>query len=225
LVVHKAAIQRHATKAGNHNGPASQWFAYVMGMSLSMLVWQEDLQPPGPLSTGLPTETVDFRLLGDPVEPRGYRAAPGTVQPTMPGSMAAPLAIALPPIGQSVDIPRIAGISITLAVAEPGNSAEGFNDRVRRIVAGVFHHISPHHADLYFNGIGFRWSQRVLTGHAMRRIRKGREVVNSLWSRIAPALSCVQVSCRASIAPDPARQHPDSARRRCVWVIKAALSG
>jgi hypothetical protein len=31
------------------------------------------------------------------------------------------------------------------------NSAEGFNDRVRRIIAGVFHHISPEHADLYFN--------------------------------------------------------------------------
>jgi hypothetical protein len=37
------------------------------------------------------------------------------------------------------------------------NSAEGFNDRVRRTVSGVFHHISPHHADLYFNEIGFRW--------------------------------------------------------------------
>jgi hypothetical protein len=30
------------------------------------------------------------------------------------------------------------------------NSAEGFNDRVRRTVAGVFHHISPRHADVYF---------------------------------------------------------------------------
>jgi hypothetical protein len=25
------------------------------------------------------------------------------------------------------------------------NSAEGFNDRIRRTVSGVFHHISPHH--------------------------------------------------------------------------------
>jgi hypothetical protein len=30
----------------------------------------------------------------------------------------------------------------------------------RRTIAGVFHHISPQHADLYFHEIGFRWSQR-----------------------------------------------------------------
>ncbi|EIM30677.1 transposase [Microvirga lotononidis] len=36
------------------------------------------------------------------------------------------------------------------------NSAEGFNDRMRRTVWGVFHHISPHLADLYLNEIGFR---------------------------------------------------------------------
>ena len=67
------------------------------------------------------------------------------------------------------------------------NSAEGFNDRVRRMMSGVFHHISPHHADLYLNEIGFRWSQRVVTGSAVRRTRRGREVVKPLWSRIAPA--------------------------------------
>jgi transposase-like protein len=52
------------------------------------------------------------------------------------------------------------------------NSAEGFNDRIRRTVSGAFHHISLHHADLYFNEIGFRWSQRVVTGQAPRRTRK-----------------------------------------------------
>jgi transposase-like protein len=67
------------------------------------------------------------------------------------------------------------------------NSAEGFNDRVRRTISGVFHHISPRHADLYFNEVGFRWSQRVMTGSAPRRTRKGREVVKALWSRIPPA--------------------------------------
>ncbi|MBP2305799.1 hypothetical protein J2849_002197 [Azospirillum melinis] len=36
------------------------------------------------------------------------------------------------------------------------NSAEGFNDRVRRTIADVFHHISPDHADLYSGGIGIR---------------------------------------------------------------------
>jgi hypothetical protein len=68
------------------------------------------------------------------------------------------------------------------------NSAEGFNDRIRRTVSGVFHHISPHLADLYFNEIGFRWSQRVVTGHAPRRTRKGRPVTKTLWARIPPAL-------------------------------------
>ena len=73
------------------------------------------------------------------------------------------------------------------------NSVEGFNDRVRRIIAGVFHHISSHHADLYFNEIGFRWSQRVMTGTAVRRTRHGREVVKPLWRRIPPALQLSNV--------------------------------
>lgn len=68
------------------------------------------------------------------------------------------------------------------------NSAEGFSDRVRRTVAGVFHHISPQHADLYFTEIGFRWSQRIVSGQAVRQTRKGRKIVKTLWSRIAPAL-------------------------------------
>jgi len=68
------------------------------------------------------------------------------------------------------------------------NSAEGFNDRVRRTIAGVFHHISPRHADLYFGEIGFRWSQRTVAGQAPRRTRKGRTIIQTLWSRIPPAL-------------------------------------
>ena len=68
------------------------------------------------------------------------------------------------------------------------NSAEGFNDRVRRTLSGVFHYISPLYADLYFNEIGFRWSQRVVTRQAVRRTRKGREAVRTLWSRVPPAL-------------------------------------
>ena len=63
------------------------------------------------------------------------------------------------------------------------NLAEGFNDRIRRTVLGVFHHISPHLADLYFNEIGFRWPQRVVTGQAPRRT-----VTKTLWARIPPAL-------------------------------------
>jgi transposase-like protein len=73
------------------------------------------------------------------------------------------------------------------------NSAEGFNDRVRRTVAGVFHHISPRHADLYLGEIGFRWSQRIVAGQAVRRTPKGREVVRTLWDRIPPAQQLVAV--------------------------------
>ena len=73
------------------------------------------------------------------------------------------------------------------------NSAEGFNDRVRRTISGVFHHISSNHADLYFNEIGFRWSQRVITGSAVRRTRKGREVLRPQWARIPPALQLSNV--------------------------------
>jgi transposase-like protein len=73
------------------------------------------------------------------------------------------------------------------------NSVEGFNLRVRRTVAGVFHHISPRHADLYFHEIGFRWSQRILTGQIIRRTRRGRERIQTLWSRVPPALQLPRV--------------------------------
>ena len=73
------------------------------------------------------------------------------------------------------------------------NSAEGFNLRVRRTVAGVFHHISPQHADLYFHEIGFRWSQRIVKGQVLRRNRNGREKIRTLWSRVPPALQLPQV--------------------------------
>ncbi|RVP68306.1 IS1595 family transposase [Sinorhizobium medicae] len=73
------------------------------------------------------------------------------------------------------------------------NSVEGFNARVRRTIAGVFHHISPRHADLYFHEIGFRWSQRIVTGQAVRKSRNGRERMKTLWSRVPPALQLLQV--------------------------------
>jgi transposase-like protein len=73
------------------------------------------------------------------------------------------------------------------------NSVEGFNSRVRRTVAGVFHHISPEHADLYFHEMGFRWSQRVVAGQTTRRSPRGRERVRTLWDRIPPAMQLVAV--------------------------------
>jgi hypothetical protein len=39
---------------------------------------------------------------------------------------------------------------------------------------------SPHLADVYFNDIGFRRSQRVITGQARCRTRKGRQVTKTL---------------------------------------------
>src|SRR6516164_5610033 len=73
------------------------------------------------------------------------------------------------------------------------NSVEGFNLWVQRTVAGVFHHISPEHADLYFHEIGFRWSQRIAEGEVVRRNRHGREKSQTLWSRVPPALLLPQV--------------------------------
>ena len=84
------------------------------------------------------------------------------------------------------------------------NSVEGFNLRVRRTVAGVFHHISPEHADLYFHEIGFRWSQRIVEGEVIRRTRRGRERVRTLWSRVPPALQLPQVF-RAAIGREMRR--------------------
>jgi transposase-like protein len=73
------------------------------------------------------------------------------------------------------------------------NSVEGFNSRIRRTIAGVFHHISPQHADLYFHEMGFRWSQRVVDGQAVRKTRSGRQVIKTIWSRVPPALQLMQV--------------------------------
>jgi hypothetical protein len=98
------------------------------------------------------------------------------------------------------------------------NSAEGFNDRVRRAVAGVFHHISPQHADLYFNEVGFRWSQRVIRGQAVRRTRKGREVLKPLWSRIAPALQLPAVF-KSAIGRQLRRTAQGSIQIRCAVAV------
>jgi transposase-like protein len=68
------------------------------------------------------------------------------------------------------------------------NSAEGFSDRVRRTIVGVFHHISPVHANLYFNEIGFRWSQRTVVGQVVRKTRKGRSKIKTVWDKTPPAL-------------------------------------
>ncbi|ANH09005.1 IS1595 family transposase [Shinella sp. HZN7] len=86
------------------------------------------------------------------------------------------------------------------------NSAEGFNARVRRTIAGVFHHISPELADLYFHEIGFRWSQRIAVSQVVRKSRSGKETTKTLWSRVPPALQLQQVF-RAAIGRQMRRSH------------------
>ena len=98
------------------------------------------------------------------------------------------------------------------------NSAESFNDRVRRTIAGVFHHISPEHADLYFNEVGFRWSQRVRVGNALRRTRKGREIIKPVWSRIAPALQLPAVF-RSAVGRQLRRTAQGGIQIRCAVAV------
>nr|WP_245424657.1 MULTISPECIES: transposase [Rhizobium] len=63
------------------------------------------------------------------------------------------------------------------------NSVGGFKSRVRRTIAGVFHHISPQHA-LSCHEIGFRWSQRIVTSQAVRIL-----VTGAAGAAIAASLS------------------------------------
>jgi hypothetical protein len=65
------------------------------------------------------------------------------------------------------------------------SSAEGFNDRLQRTVAGVFHHISPNHTERYVAEVAFRWNQRICGGESFRRTRKGRFVRRPKYDRLA----------------------------------------
>jgi hypothetical protein len=96
-----------------------------------------------------------------------------------------------------------------------------------RTVAGVFHHISPQHGDLYFTETGFRWSQRVVSGQAMRQTRKGRKVAKTLWSRIALVLqltAAFKSVVGRQLPPRRLRWHPNPQRSGRLWSIKAACS-
>jgi len=77
-------------------------------------------------------------------------------------------------------------------------SAEGFSVRVRRKVVGVVHHVSADHANLYFNDIGFRWSQRTVSGQAVRHTREGSAKIQTLWDRIPAALQ-MPATCRSIV--------------------------
>lgn len=67
------------------------------------------------------------------------------------------------------------------------NSAEGFNDRIRRTVTGVYHHVSQAHLDRYLHEVAFRWNQRVFVGLANRRTRSGRVVSRRLYDKRPPS--------------------------------------
>jgi hypothetical protein len=88
-------------------------------------------------------------------------------------------------------------------------------------VAGVFHHISPHHADLYFNENGFSMvaTQSVPTGSVPEHASAGKKstamVSDRAWGRGS-------ISRWASTTSNYARWHSDTARRRNVWLIKPA---
>lgn len=64
------------------------------------------------------------------------------------------------------------------------NGAEGFGDRLRRTVAGVFHHLGSAHLQLYFDEISWRWGQRRQDGTCNRLTRKGRSVSRPVWERV-----------------------------------------
>lgn len=66
------------------------------------------------------------------------------------------------------------------------NGAEGFNDRLRRTVAGVFHHISRKHRERYLDEVAFRWNQRVFREMVVRRTRSGRVKHRPAYDRVAP---------------------------------------
>ena len=101
------------------------------------------------------------------------------------------------------------------------NSVEGFNSRVRRTVAGVFHHISPEHADrLPRDRLPVVTARRRRPDHPLGRPADG-ERVRPLWT----ASACNATRCgpqnrrRPPTPPNPQRQHLDQIVNRCVLFI------
>jgi len=183
------------------------------------------VQRPGPLAEGTAAGEARARVVDDLPETEARRVLDGTVD--LSAHLMSDEWKSFLSVGEAFATHDTVRHSERQYVhgAVQTNSAEGFNNRVRRTIAGLFHHISSRHADLYFNEVGFRWSQRVMAGQAVRHTRKGREAVKPIWCRIAPRSSAahgVQVSDRPAIASGQARRNRDPLRRRCVWLIKAA---
>ncbi len=73
------------------------------------------------------------------------------------------------------------------------NSAEGYNNKLRRTIIGVFHHISQSHVELYLDEVGFRWHQRIYVKSVNKTKKKGRVVSKPVWERVLPSLQLVSV--------------------------------
>jgi hypothetical protein len=103
------------------------------------------------------------------------------------------------------------------------NSVEGFNSRIRRAIAGVFHHISPQHAALYFHEMGFRWSQRVVDGRTVRKTRSGQVIKTMVTRAAGPAIdAALPFRHRTPDAQKPRWRHHHQIGRSCLWLIKSA---
>jgi hypothetical protein len=66
--------------------------------------------------------------------------------------------------------------------------------------------------------LGFRWSQRTVTGQAVRKRRDGRPSDKTLWSRVRPALKMRQLF-RAAVGRQM-RRSPDGG-----IIIKSTVVG
>ena len=97
------------------------------------------------------------------------------------------------------------------------NSAEGFNDRVRRTVPGVFHHISPHLADLYFNEIGFAVAASG-TGLARRRCAGTSDHEDPVGENTACLAALIRVPLRhwTRDAPNEGRRERPHLKGSCL---------
>lgn len=101
------------------------------------------------------------------------------------------------------------------------NSVEGFNSRLRRTIAGVFHHISPQHADLYFHEIGFRWSHALLRARQCGKAEMAHEnpvVAGAAGAAIPASLSR---GYRPPNVQKPGWWDHRQISSRCLWLIKA----
>ena len=103
------------------------------------------------------------------------------------------------------------------------NAVEGFNLRVQRTVAGVFHHQSRACRPLFpRNRLSLVATHRRRRGHPANAARSG-DHPNPLVSRAtgAPAAAGLSRRNRARDASHPHRRHRHQICHRCVWLINA----